>query len=139
MPPQIFAVTASGIEDVCPVAVMAIISLILYYACPNTPYHVTAATVLAKIYSNSVLAIFNSRIRIVGGREEAENGQNLHLSLRPSLHSSTSPSGTANARIAVSQIGAIRIQEDIYVHTDVSESPVHTLVSGVARGSSNCS
>lgn len=107
---------------------MAIISLILYYACPNTPYHVTAATVLAKIYSNSVLAIFNSRIRIVGGREETENGQNLHLSLRPGTYP-----GSAGASIPVSQLGAIRIQEDVYVHTDVSTMHTSSLVGSIAR------
>ncbi|KIP06820.1 hypothetical protein PHLGIDRAFT_118667 [Phlebiopsis gigantea 11061_1 CR5-6] len=50
-------------------AVAASVDVILYYAYPHTPYHSCAATVLAKLYSNSLLAIFNSRVKIVGGRD----------------------------------------------------------------------
>ena len=95
---------------------MAALSLILYYACPDTPNHVTAATVLAKMYSNSVLAIFNSRIRIIGGRDEYENGANVLLSLHPGTQKMSGPN--TDSCVTGSQPSAIRIQEDIYVHTD---------------------
>lgn len=98
------------------IAVMALLSLIFYYAFPDKPYHVTAATVLAKMYSNSVLAIFNSRIRIVGGRDDwTDNGQNLCLSLHPG---GVKNSSRADSSVAASQLSAIRVQEDIYVHSD---------------------
>ena len=98
-------------------AVMAILSLVLYYACPNTPNHVTAATVLAKMYSNSVLAIFNSRIRIIGGREDTEIGPNALLTLHPATRRSSGTNKVVS-NISGSDIGAIRVQEDIYVHAD---------------------
>ncbi|TBU37349.1 hypothetical protein BD309DRAFT_876619 [Dichomitus squalens] len=49
-------------------AVAATIDIVLYFSEPDTDYHSCIATILAKLYSNSLLVIFNSRIRIVGGR-----------------------------------------------------------------------
>ncbi|KAF9262829.1 hypothetical protein L218DRAFT_840393, partial [Marasmius fiardii PR-910] len=49
-------------------AAVATVDLILFLVFPATPYHITAALILAKVYSNSLLVIFNSRVRIVGGR-----------------------------------------------------------------------
>lgn len=111
---------------------MAILSLILYYACPNTPYHVTAATVLAKLYSNSVLAIFNARIRIVGGRDghsdggaDTENAAGkVHLSLHPTglglglVGMGKGASGGSQRKMGGGGADAIRVQEDVYVHAD---------------------
>ncbi len=45
----------------------------LFLACPNNNYHTVPANSLVKIYSNTVLAVCNSRMtrRIRGGREDA--------------------------------------------------------------------
>ena len=44
----------------------------LLLACPNDNYHIVPANCLVKIYSNTVLAVCNSRMtgRIRGGRED---------------------------------------------------------------------
>lgn len=57
----------------------ASVDIILYYAFPHNSYHTCAATILAKLYSNSLLAIFNSRIKIVGGRDWRSSDPAGHL------------------------------------------------------------
>ncbi|KAK7052958.1 hypothetical protein VNI00_004278 [Paramarasmius palmivorus] len=49
-------------------AAVAIIDLALFLAFPAEDYHITPALALAKFYSNSLLVVFNSRVRIHGGR-----------------------------------------------------------------------
>ncbi|EKM52237.1 uncharacterized protein PHACADRAFT_125904 [Phanerochaete carnosa HHB-10118-sp] len=49
-------------------SVAATIDIIVYFALRNDDYHSCIATILAKLYSNALLVLFNSRIRIVGGR-----------------------------------------------------------------------
>lgn len=48
---------------------MALLDIILFVSL-KTDYHITPALVLSKLYSNCVLVLFNSRIRIVGGRQQ---------------------------------------------------------------------
>ncbi|KAF9254831.1 hypothetical protein L218DRAFT_1009254 [Marasmius fiardii PR-910] len=49
-------------------AAFAAIDLILFLVYPTQDYHITPALALAKVYSNSLLVVFNSRVRIQGGR-----------------------------------------------------------------------
>lgn len=49
-------------------AAFAAIDLILFLAFPTEDYHITPALALAKVYSNSLLVVFNSRVRIQNGR-----------------------------------------------------------------------
>ncbi|KAG7097841.1 hypothetical protein E1B28_005156 [Marasmius oreades] len=51
-------------------ATVATVDLILFLS-SKFPYHVTPALALAKLYSNSMMVIFNSRIKIVGGRGQS--------------------------------------------------------------------
>ncbi|KAF9258641.1 hypothetical protein L218DRAFT_1004786 [Marasmius fiardii PR-910] len=50
------------------IAAFAAIDLILFLIFPTQDYHITPALALAKVYSNSLLVVFNSRVRIQGGR-----------------------------------------------------------------------
>ncbi|KAG7097842.1 hypothetical protein E1B28_005157 [Marasmius oreades] len=57
-------------------ATIATLDLILFLS-SNSLYHVTPALTLAKLYSNSMMVIFNSRVEIAGGRHwqsSAEGG-----------------------------------------------------------------
>lgn len=49
-------------------ALAATIDIILFLVFPHNAYHGCVALTLAKLYSNSLLVIFNSRIHIHGGR-----------------------------------------------------------------------
>lgn len=43
-------------------AAVAIIDQVLFEACPRTGYFLTPAFVIGKLYSNSMMVIFNSRV-----------------------------------------------------------------------------
>ncbi|KAK7473212.1 hypothetical protein VKT23_001310 [Stygiomarasmius scandens] len=47
-------------------ALVATCQLILFTAIPQRNYHIVPAIILAKVYSNSLMVVFNSRIRISG-------------------------------------------------------------------------
>jgi len=49
-------------------ATFAILDLALFLAFKENNYHLAPSIALSKLYSNSLLAVFNARVRIVGGR-----------------------------------------------------------------------
>ncbi|KAF8876239.1 hypothetical protein BD779DRAFT_1629511, partial [Infundibulicybe gibba] len=49
-------------------AMVATLEITLFLAFPGTDYHTAPALILAKLYSNSLVVTFNSRLRIVDGR-----------------------------------------------------------------------
>lgn len=51
-------------------AVVAILVLVLFLAFPADGYYICGVLVIAKLYSTSLLVLFNSRMHIVGGRNE---------------------------------------------------------------------
>ena len=84
------------------------------------PYYSTPATILGKVYSNSLLAILNSRIRIVGGREAPENSNGkLHISLGQSTGISGGSDNSGTQRVAT-----VHVREEVWVHSDVLEMQV---------------
>ncbi|THH31585.1 hypothetical protein EUX98_g2623 [Antrodiella citrinella] len=53
-------------------ATFAILDLSLFLAFKTNNYHLAPSIALSKLYSNSLLAVFNARVRIVGGRTPAD-------------------------------------------------------------------
>lgn len=51
-------------------AVMAIVNLGLFFGFPRTNYYTVPVLIIAKFYCNTLLVLFNSRMRIIGSREE---------------------------------------------------------------------
>ncbi|KAF8876181.1 hypothetical protein BD779DRAFT_1629596 [Infundibulicybe gibba] len=49
-------------------AIVATIDIALFLGFPHNNYHTTPALLLAKLYSNTLIVTFNSRLRITGGR-----------------------------------------------------------------------
>ncbi|KAJ7722187.1 hypothetical protein B0H16DRAFT_1600884 [Mycena metata] len=56
------------IETGCLTALVALTTLILFFARPNSTYFLTPAFVLPILYANTILAVLNSRFQIVDGR-----------------------------------------------------------------------
>ena len=83
---------------------------------------------MAKCYSNSPLAIFNSRIRVVGGRMSQED--DMHISLG-NFQRETDATGMH----VPSSMTGVQIREDVYVHTDALQ--LDDLPS-LVRSSSSC-
>lgn len=52
-------------------ALVAITNLFLFFKYPETNYYTCPVLIIAKLYCNTLLVLFNSRMRITGGREEA--------------------------------------------------------------------
>lgn len=61
---------------------MAITNLILFFRYPHTNYYTVPVLVIAKLYCNTLLVLFNSRMRIVGGREEDPGHATVDLHTR---------------------------------------------------------
>ena len=107
---------------------IAILVTILYFSSQDKPYYVCAIMVLGKLYSNSLLLLFNNRIRIIGGRGSTRSGSgsNLHISFSGAtqrLSSEIIPTQpNVCRRIAADQPGAaVYVREEVYVHTNAFE------------------
>ncbi|KAK0495095.1 hypothetical protein EDD18DRAFT_1355094 [Armillaria luteobubalina] len=57
------------IETGSATAVVALLSLTLFFAFPGETFYATPAFIIPKLYANSVYMVLNSRIRIMNGRD----------------------------------------------------------------------
>jgi hypothetical protein len=112
-------------------AVTTLIYLILYFSFPTKPYHATPMMILAKLYSNAMMVIFNSRIHIAGGREP-HSAAPLHISFGDQSRGENLDS--IEARV-VAQPEVIHIQRDIVVHHDEVKTKEQARIYHFIRGS----
>lgn len=95
-------------------ATTAIVDAILFLAQPGQSYHVCAALTLAKLYSNSLLVLFNSRSRVVSVQSQNTTSQgsygfsNMH---RRGFTDSRSPPATTLST-------TIHVHEESFLETD---------------------
>ena len=105
-------------------AVAATVDLILFMVFPHTAYHAAVALTLAKLYSNSMLVILNSRIKIVGGRNSSSRGASegsAFIELGTSgRHPVRFAPRSAGARGELSTFGTVgvHVQEETWVERD---------------------
>jgi hypothetical protein len=94
---------------------------------PQKPYFVAPATVLAKLYTNSLMAILNSRLQIVEGRYEQVEDDGL---ARTYIVDASLPINTSQTRrlSTMSQ----RLQARISVLESTTEGPISVPASTVA-------
>jgi len=62
------------VETGCMTATAATLIVILFFAFPDKTYYTCVGLTLAKLYSNSFLVILNTRVRIIGGRNQDSVG-----------------------------------------------------------------
>ncbi|THV06375.1 hypothetical protein K435DRAFT_773329 [Dendrothele bispora CBS 962.96] len=62
------------IETGTATATLATLDLILYMVFPNQTFYCTVVLIIPKTYANTILVILNSRLQIVGGRDEKNFG-----------------------------------------------------------------
>lgn len=60
-------------------ATVATVDLILFFAFPKNNYHTTPALTIAKLYTNSLVLTFNSRMRVIGGRDGTHTSESHEL------------------------------------------------------------
>ncbi|GLB39817.1 hypothetical protein LshimejAT787_0703270 [Lyophyllum shimeji] len=81
---MITRLTRLTIETGTATALVAVINLFLFFRYPDTNYYTVPVLIIAKLYCNTLLVLFNSRMRIAGGREDAPpSTTTFDLSTRP--------------------------------------------------------
>lgn len=128
--------TRITIETGTATALVAVINLFLFFGYSDTNYYTVPVLIIAKLYCNTLLVLFNSRMRIAGGREEdLPTTSTIDLSTRPAavtfsrppsaylqdwrfqFRKDESPSDRATAEAASSGQG-VRVTTDVYVDND---------------------
>ncbi|EKM52282.1 uncharacterized protein PHACADRAFT_260563 [Phanerochaete carnosa HHB-10118-sp] len=106
-------------------AVAATIDIILFLAFPHNSYHGCVALTLAKLYSNSLLVLFNSRIRIVGGRNATypigSSYSSAATKSQPGAHSTFRAvqwGSHGAATTTAGSLGGVHVQEESWIGTD---------------------
>jgi hypothetical protein len=95
-------------------AVTAVLALTLFFACEGKSYYAVPSIVLAKFYSNSLMVLFNTRIRIIGGRDVGGNVPSaMHVPLS-SMHIRSNDTRHS----AAPRLGSIHVQEEVWVEAD---------------------
>jgi hypothetical protein len=94
-------------------AMTATIDLILFMVFPHTAYHAAVALTLAKLYSNSMLVILNSRLTIPGGRNGGTDAITIDVSShgRPKF-------ATRRTETTLTSVPGVHIQEQTWVSSD---------------------
>ncbi|EJD00212.1 uncharacterized protein FOMMEDRAFT_170199 [Fomitiporia mediterranea MF3/22] len=103
------------IETGCLTATMALVELSLFLAYPDMSYHVCIAVILAKLYSNSLLVVFNSRLRLANGRGGGSGAEASFISCS-NFNSKNSPQtlalGTNSSRTMTTSFGGIQVEQE---------------------------
>ncbi|KAJ7908197.1 hypothetical protein B0H13DRAFT_2331600 [Mycena leptocephala] len=66
-------------------ALIALITLALFYAFPTNTYYEPSAMIIPTLYANTMLAVFNSRFQILGGRGTGTPTADMLMSTASSL------------------------------------------------------
>ena len=102
---------------------MASVDLILFLACPNTNYFTCIALNIGKFYANSLLVLFNNRIRILNGRNWVPDSTYIsyHGTSNGQSSGGTGPVVTPlafNPRVATQSLSGIQVEEEIWVRRE---------------------
>lgn len=116
-------------------AAVATVDIILFLSFPHNNYHTTPALTLAKLYTNTLVLIFNSRMRIVGGRDTIQSGD--IMALKTSRSSRFNPATLATSTGAISAIHVntgqvateINVQKDTFIDRSDADIPVRACPS----------
>lgn len=98
----------------------AILVLVLYVAFPQRAYYSCIGAILAKLYANSLLVMFNSRMHI---------GERGRLRTQSRLISRESRAVQLGSRNVAEALNGIHVQEHVYVHADDTVTTVGEQVS----------
>ncbi|KAE9390526.1 hypothetical protein BT96DRAFT_1024511 [Gymnopus androsaceus JB14] len=93
-------------------AAVALLNLVLFFACPGTGYYGALALCMPKLYANAVLTILNARFKILGGRATYISTSDAHDSVPTRIRfqirtaSSDAELGTLGSRRTNASLGA---------------------------------
>ncbi|KAF7360006.1 hypothetical protein MVEN_00728000 [Mycena venus] len=77
-------------------ALVALTTVILFFAFPGRPYYITPVNIMPMVYANTMFAVQNARFHISGGRSTQSSFTNMSFSLPLHLRNTGSISGSAS-------------------------------------------
>ncbi|KAJ7801535.1 hypothetical protein B0H13DRAFT_2389984 [Mycena leptocephala] len=108
-------------------AVVALANLILFFAFPGHTYYTTPALLMPKFYANTILAVLNARIQIVGGRATYVSTSDFTEVLsnssyvRQRLGQSNDTGGGGNANATLRNVPLVEINKEVFSDRDADE------------------
>ncbi|KAK0486406.1 hypothetical protein IW261DRAFT_795373 [Armillaria novae-zelandiae] len=60
-------------------AIIALVTMILFFAFPHQIFYVTPSLVISKLYANTIYIVLNSRIRIIGGQNTYMSSTDMEI------------------------------------------------------------
>ncbi|KAJ7506873.1 hypothetical protein B0H11DRAFT_245622 [Mycena galericulata] len=97
------------IETGSSTALVAILVIVLFFVAPGKGYYITPITFMSALYANTMLAVLNSRLQIVGGRSVPTDAGDL-ITFTTYLGAHGANAGTAQSRSAP----IVSIQTEVY-------------------------
>lgn len=102
-------------------ATVATVDIILFLAFPHNNYHTAPALTLAKLYTNTLLLIFNSRMRVIGGRDGTQTTELLELRTTKLADSTLNNTPNVAVRFGTSraQVTDISVRKEMWTDSDI--------------------
>lgn len=100
--------------------------MILFFARPQLTYHVCVGLTLAKLYTNSLLGLLNSRIHITGGRNTSNQEEDRYLSVGAVKRQSTVTPQALNLHAiqAAHSLGGGSVEEQKWTESRMEDVPL---------------
>jgi len=114
-------------------AAVAIVDLVLFLVIPNSTYHVTPALTLAKLSSNSLVMIFNSRTRTSNGTDQ-RGGSAFSSSQDDNAELKFSRRSRLQLRSAQGReeipVDGIKVRKEMWIDAGDSDIPMENINEG---------
>ncbi|KAK0454320.1 hypothetical protein EV421DRAFT_1896246 [Armillaria borealis] len=97
-------------------AVVALLSLILFFVFPGQTFYSTPVFIMPKLYANTVYMVLNSRIRILGGRDTYMSSTDMIITVGSTMiqdTSSFSPQGSSRTDGRQGQASVVAIHKEV--------------------------
>ncbi|PBK86519.1 hypothetical protein ARMGADRAFT_1017212 [Armillaria gallica] len=96
-------------------AVVALLSLVLFFVFPHQTFYGPPIFILPKLYANTVYMVLNSRIRIVGGRDTYASSNDMELTTTLMMDTTPHPTqGTQRTDGVQGQVLVVAITKEVF-------------------------
>ncbi|KAK0468808.1 hypothetical protein IW261DRAFT_1406818 [Armillaria novae-zelandiae] len=103
------------IETGTTTAVVVLLTLILFFVFPHQTFYGTAGVIIPKLYTNAILMVLNSRIRIVGGRDTYTSSADMSITTTMMRDiTSQSTEGTQPADKIQGKMSVVAMTQDVF-------------------------
>ncbi|SJK98192.1 uncharacterized protein ARMOST_01453 [Armillaria ostoyae] len=115
-------------------AVVALLTLILFFAFPGETFYGTPAFIMPKLYANTIYMVLNSRVRIMGGRDTYTSSTDMGFTTGVIKDmTSQSPEGAHSTDGMQGQVSVVAITKEVFSDDHemggMSEKPQDSVMS----------